>query len=158
VELNTWALGRLAEGFTAADVAYQKRRWNSLNRAMGQFHETFDLFLTPTLPRPPIKIGAFQNSASEARTMKLVDAMRGLKYLKGTKLIAELAEKSLGYISYTVIANMTGQPSMSVPMHWSTDGLPIGVMFSGRMGDETTLFRLVGQLEQEKPWFDRRPA
>ncbi len=158
VELNTWALGRLAEGFTAADVAYQKRRWNSLNRAMGQFHETYDLFLTPTLPRPPIKIGTFQNSASEARTMKLVDAMRGLKYLKGTKLIAELAEKSLGYISYTVIANMTGQPSMSVPLHWSAEGLPIGVMFSGRMGDEATLFQLAGQLEQERPWFNRRPA
>ncbi len=90
--------------------------------------------------------------------MKLVDAMRGLKYLKGTKLIAELAEKSLGYISYTVIANMTGQPSMSVPLHWSAEGLPIGVMFSGRMGDEATLFQLAGQLEQERPWFNRRPA
>lgn len=158
VELNTWALGRLAEGFTAADVAYQKRRWNSLNRAMGQFHETYDLFLTPTLPRPPIRIGEFQNSASEERTMKLVDAMNGLKYLKGTKMITELAEKSLGYISYTVIANMTGQPSMSVPLHWSEGGLPIGVMFTGRMGDEAMLFRLASQLEVEKPWFAKRPA
>ena len=65
VELNTWAQARLAEGFTAADAAYQKRRWNSLNRIMGQFHETYDLFLTPTLPRPPIAIGTFQNTASE---------------------------------------------------------------------------------------------
>ncbi len=158
VELNTWAQARLAEGFSAADVAYQKRRWNTLNRAMGQLHETYDLFLTPTLPRPPIPIGTFQNKASEERLLKLVDALGGLKYLNGSKTVADLAERSLGYISFTVITNMTGQPSMSVPLHWSAEGLPIGVMFAAKLGDEATLFRLAGQLEQERPWFDKRPA
>jgi amidase len=158
VELNTWAQARLAEAFSAADVAYQKRRWNTLNRSMGQLHETFDLFLTPTLPRPPIAIGSFQNTASEQRLLKLVDSLGGLKYLKGSKTVNDLAERSLGYISFTVITNMTGQPSMSVPLHWSADGLPIGVMFAAKLGDEATLFRLAGQLEQERPWFDKRPA
>ncbi|GAB3694034.1 amidase [Spirosoma flavus] len=157
VELNTWAQARLAEGFSAADVAFQKRRWNTLNRAMGQLHETYDVFLTPTLPRPPITIGTFQNTASEQRLLKLVDSLGGLKYLNGSKTVTDLAERSLGYISFTVITNMTGQPSMSVPLHWSSDGLPIGVMFAAKLGDEATLFRLAGQLEQEKPWFDKRP-
>ncbi|MBC7570489.1 MAG: amidase, partial [Spirosoma sp.] len=104
---------------------------------------------------PPIAIGTFQNSASEERLLKLVDAVGGLKYLNGTKIVNDLAEKSLGYISYTVITNMTGQPSMSVPLHWSADGLPIGIMFAAKLGNEATLFRLAGQLEQTRPWFDK---
>lgn len=79
VELNTWSQARLAEGFSATDLAFQKHRWNVLNRAMGQLHETYDLFLTPTLPRPPIAIGTFQNSVSEQRLLKLVDTVSGLK-------------------------------------------------------------------------------
>lgn len=156
VELNTWLQARLADGFSAADLAYQKGRWNILNRSMGQLHETYDLFLTPTLPRPPIPTGAFQNKASEERLLKLIDAVGGLKYLSHSKTVDELAERSLGYISYTVITNMTGQPSMSVPLHWSADGLPIGVMFAAKLGDEATLIRLAGQLEQASPWFNKR--
>ena len=56
-----------------------------------------------------------------------------------------------------MIANITGNPAMSVPLHWNDDGLPIGMHFLGRFGDEATLFRLAGQLEQARPWFDRRP-
>lgn len=158
VELNTYLQARLAGSYSAADVAYQKRRWNVLNRSMGQLHETYDLFLTPTLPRPPIAIGTFQNTPSEERLLKLVDAVGGLKYLKGSKTVDELAERSLGYIAYTVITNMTGQPSMSVPLHWPPDDLPIGVMFAAKLGDEATLFRLAGQLEQARPWFDKMPS
>ncbi len=162
VELNTWAQARLAEGFSAADYAFQKRRWNTLNRTMGRLHETYDIFLTPTLPRPPIEIGTFQNTASEVRLLKLVDSLGGLKFLSGTKTVNDLAERSLGYIAFTVVANMTGQPSMSVPLHWSADGpsspgLPIGTMFTAKLGDEATLFRLAGQLEQARPWFGKRP-
>ncbi|MBC7570829.1 MAG: amidase, partial [Spirosoma sp.] len=96
VELNTWAQARLAEGFSAADLSWQNRRWNTLNRNMGQLHEKYDVLLTPTLPCPPIAIGTFQNSASEERLLKLVDAVGGLKYLNGTKIVNDLAEKSLG--------------------------------------------------------------
>jgi amidase len=55
------------------------------------------------------------------------------------------------------LANFTGQPAMSVPLHWSQDGLPCGMQFMARIGDEATLFRLAKQLEDEKPWFDKNP-
>jgi amidase len=59
---------------------------------------------------------------------------------------------------YTPPYNMTGQPSLSLPMGMSRDGLPIGMMFTGRMSDEATLYRLAAQLEQARPWADRKPA
>jgi Asp-tRNA(Asn)/Glu-tRNA(Gln) amidotransferase A subunit family amidase len=61
------------------------------------------------------------------------------------------------FVPYTALYNVTGQPSMSAPLYWTPDGLPIGVMFSGRFGDEATLFRLGAQLEKAKPWAGRKP-
>jgi len=52
---------------------------------------------------------------------------------------------------------MTGQPSMSMPLHWNAAGLPIGTMFTGGFGDDATLFQLAGQLERARPWGDKRP-
>ena len=158
VELNTWALARMAEAFTGTDYAYQKRRWNGLSRSMAELHDHYDVILTPTLPRPPLAIGEFQNKPAEDRILKILDRLGALKRLKGGKVMDQLAEKAFGYISFTGIANMTGQPAMSMPLHWSAEGLPIGTMFTAMLGDEATLFRLAGQLEQAKPWFDLVPS
>jgi len=57
----------------------------------------------------------------------------------------------------TMLANITGLPAMSVPMHWTESGLPCGVQFVGRYADEAALFRLAAQLEKEQPWFDKKP-
>jgi amidase len=106
-------------------------------RLMAAFHETYDVILSPTLamPAPPLGVLRTDNADLEAY---------------GRALVA--------FMPFTQLFNMTGQPSMTVPLAWSEAGLPIGMMFSAPFGDEATLFRLAAQLEQAKPWFDKVPA
>ncbi len=157
VELNTWLLAKLGEVFTGADYAQALFLWNALSRQMAAFHQQYDVFMTPVLARPPIEIGGLQNTTQENLSLKLLQKTGGYRFLKGSKIIDDLIERTFSYIPYTAIANMSGQPSMSVPMHWTETGLPVGVMFTGRMGEEDLLFRLAAQLETAQPWFDRRP-
>jgi amidase len=94
----------------------------------------YDAVLTPTLALPPVPVGWFDE----------VDP-------------AENFERQKRFTPWTAIYNVSGLPAVSVPLHWSADGLPIGVMLAGRMGDEATLISLSAQLEQARPWKDRHP-
>ncbi|MGH3274988.1 MAG: amidase [Streptosporangiaceae bacterium] len=98
--------------------------------AMGQY----DAILTPTLALPPVPVGYFDE----------VDP-------------AENFERQKRFTPWTALYNSSGQPAVSVPLHWTDDGLPIGVMLAGRIGDEATLISLSAQLEAARPWRDRRP-
>ncbi|RMG13576.1 MAG: amidase, partial [Planctomycetota bacterium] len=73
------------------------------------------------------------------------------------KALDTLAEDALAATPNTMLFNMTGQPAISLPLHWSPDGLPIGTQWVGRFGDEATLLRLASQLETARPWADRLP-
>ena len=115
------------------------------------------MLLTPVMAQPPIVTGELQNSRLDDFTLKLLQKTGGYGLLKNSDLADELIERSASYIPYTPIANLTGQPAMSVPLHWIETGLPVGVMFTGRMNEEDLLFRLAGQLESARPWFTRRP-
>jgi amidase/6-aminohexanoate-cyclic-dimer hydrolase len=92
--------------------------------------------LLSTLGRLPVPIGILQSCGSdlEALTAKLQD-----------------------YAPNTLLFNVTGQPAMSVPLSWSRSGLPIGIQFAARLGDEATLFQLGHRLEEARPWAHRRP-
>jgi amidase len=147
----------IGKSYSARDFAYARKQWNVISRRFGQIHLNYDLWLCPTLASTPIKNGALQSNAIEQFILKAGIKLGLVPYLKGTSIVDNIAKRTLGYIPYTPIANMTGQPSMSVPLHWSKDGLPVGVMFTAKMGDEATLFRLAGQLEQAQPWKYKRP-
>lgn len=73
-------------------------------------------------------------------------------------IIKPLVAQTFEFIPWTPAFDVTGQPAMSVPLHWNEEELPIGMHFVGKWGDEATLFRLAGQLEKAKPWFDTAPA
>ena len=105
-------------------------------RRIAQFMNDYDLLLTPVLAEPPVPLGTFDATPE--------DAMAGMK-------------RSGSFSPFTAIQNMTGQPAMSVPLYWNEAGLPIGVQFAARYGDEATLFRLAAQLEAARPWADKRP-
>ena len=155
VEPNTYALHLLGKSYTAGDYTYAKRKWNEISRRIADFHQQYDLLLTPTLGQRPFKIGALQNSAAEERLIGLINTLSLGSAVRSQ--IDPLAEKIYNWMPWTAFANISGQPSMSVPLYWSDDHLPVGVMFSARFGEEDLLFRLAGQLEKVAPWWDKVP-
>jgi amidase len=108
-----------------------------ITRDMAKFLTRYDILLTPTLNEPPAPLGYFAPAPE--------NPMQGWF-------------RSGDFSAFTTICNLTGQPAMSVPLFWNSDGLPIGTHFVGRFGDEATLFRLAAQLEEARPWAGRRPA
>jgi amidase len=155
VETLTWTIGLLGRTLSAGDFAKAKRVWGIAGRAMGRFHQRYNLYMTPTLAYPPVKIGELQPKSYERLAMKAVNALGIGVILKVSGLTDRMAEASLSKTPFTQLANLTGQPAMSVPLHWTSDGLPVGVHFMAPFGEEAGLFRLAAQLEKARPWFDK---
>ena len=158
VEGPTWALKLLGDAFTAGEFVQALRQWNTFARQMGLFFQRYDLYLTPTTAFPPVRIGELKPKPIEERLMKITNALNLGKLIRLSGVADKLAIENLAKTPYTQLANVTGLPAMSVPLHWTADGLPSGVQFIAPFGDEATLFRLAGQLERAQPWFDRRPV
>jgi Asp-tRNA(Asn)/Glu-tRNA(Gln) amidotransferase A subunit family amidase len=111
--------------------------------------------LTPTVGVPPLPIGAFKLSTLQRQGLKVLAALPSGALLSQRARITEAFEPVFEASPFTMVANVTGQPSLSLPLHWTDDGLPMGMLFTARIGDEATLFRLAAQLEQAMPWRDR---
>jgi len=137
VEPLTWAAAELGRAVSAKEYVAAV----SLNHAQGRalarwWDEGFDLLLTPTCASPPPPLGHFAASSEDP--------------LKGFAL-------SLPYSVFTSPFNVSGQPGISLPLHWNDDGLPIGVQLVAAYGREDLLIRIAAQLEKAKPWKDRHP-
>jgi Asp-tRNA(Asn)/Glu-tRNA(Gln) amidotransferase A subunit family amidase len=126
-------------------------------RRLAEFHESYDLLLTPTTALPPPRIGELDLPPNLQKAQKGLVRARGAGLLRFTPLVDQLITKNLGWVPYTQLANLTGRPAMSVPLHWTADGLPMGAQLVGRLGAEGQLLRLAAQLEQAQPWANRRP-
>jgi amidase len=157
-EASTYALGLLGKALSAADYANAARYLQTAAREVGRFSEQYDVLLTPTLSQPPVPIGSLQPAGGQLALVKLIGRLNAGWLLKALGIIKPLAAQTFDFMPYTPVANVTGQPAMSVPLYWNDAGLPIGMHFAGRFGDEATLFRLAGQLERAQPWFERAPA
>jgi amidase len=132
------ALWQAGEQVTAAQWLTATEDVQRFSRRVARFLTGVDAFLTPTMSTPPLPIGTMVSTPD--------DPWRSL----------EISGQTVRYAG--VVANLTGNPAMSVPLWWNDDGLPIGVHFLGRFGDEATLIRLAAQLEAAQPWAGRRPA
>ena len=137
LEPLTWAGIRLGQKLRADVVFRALRDMRRMTREILRFFETCDLHLTPVMGTPPPKIGHIDPVRLEPR---------------------ELGKRQSVAFPFTPPFNFTGQPAMSVPLAWSETGLPIGMQFASRYGDEATLFRVAAQLEAARPWRAKKPA
>ncbi|MFO0230156.1 amidase family protein, partial [Gemmatimonas sp.] len=149
--------GLLGQAFQASDYAASMRRLQMAGRTCGEFLTRYDLLVTPTLGSPPFPIGALQPSSTERAALALLGRFGLGGALKAAGLLDETAKKVFGFMPYTPLFNVTGQPALSVPLYWNAQGLPIGTQVVARVGDEATLFRVAGQLERARPWTGRVP-
>ncbi|NNE69182.1 MAG: amidase [Rhodothermales bacterium] len=152
----TWALYNLGMATTAADFQLANRRIALETRKVGQFFQGYDVLLTPTLARLPLKLGTLAPSRIEEVVGRMVRTLRAGKLLRAAGAVREMATRSFDFVPFTPVFNATGQPAMSVPLFWK-DHLPVGVQLVGPYAGESLLFQLAGQLERARPWFDRRP-
>jgi amidase len=135
-EAATWRMYENAQRRGGTDYLLAVQDLQRLSRDVAAFFQDYDLWLTPTLGAPPQPLGYFDWTPESG---------------------AEARERINQYSCFTIICNVTGQPAMSVPLAWNSDGLPIGSQFIAPYGDEATLFRLAAQLEAARPWADRWP-
>lgn len=155
VEPETWLLYKLGKSFSANSFALAKLKWNEVNRNLAKFHTQYDLLLTPTLGMRPFKIGAMNKPKVEEIALNVLNALGISTIIRYTGMIEKIAEQTFSWIPYAPLANITGQPSMTVPLYWTNENLPIGAMFTAPWSDEATLFQLAAQLEEVQPWFNK---
>jgi amidase len=136
VERITWERVELGRTFSATDYARAIHTVHRTGRVVARFLERYDVLITPTMAKPPHPLGVLSLSSPDSA--------------------AFTAARSAS-VGFTSLFNSSGHPAMSVPLSMSRRGLPLGVQFVARFGDEATLFRLASQLETAAPWKDRRP-
>jgi amidase len=134
IEPLTQALIAAAKGFSAEDYSKAVLANQQAGRALGKFHEDYDIILSPTLSREPVPIGFIMDASEEEFGLKISQ-----------------------FMADTALFNQTGQPSISLPLCWSQNNLPLGMMFTAAFGNDGLLLNLAGQLEKAQPWWDKRP-
>ncbi|MBD3898065.1 amidase [Halomonas sp. ML-15] len=157
IEPSTRAVGRLGRQLKARDYVLGKRHWNRVARDMGAFHQRFDMLLMPVAAGTAPRLGELYPPPARERLMSLL-ALPGVPQLAlKLGLLKRLASDALRHTPYTQLANLTGQPAMSLPMHVTPAGLPVGVQVLGAMGDDRRLLKLAAELESEVRWSDQLP-
>ncbi|WP_437585550.1 amidase [Sorangium sp. So ce1000] len=139
LEAATLAMAEAGRRMSAVDVHDVLMARDQIARQLGQFFTRFDALLTPALAAPPIALGTLNGNDP---------TIGGEAWL----------DRIFEFAPFTPLFNVNGSPAMSVPLHMTADGMPVGVQFAGRYADDATLLRLAGQLEQAAPWDRRRPA
>ncbi|GGE33472.1 6-aminohexanoate-cyclic-dimer hydrolase [Halopseudomonas oceani] len=161
-ELLTRILAALGRAQSSGEYVSRHRDWNQFGQALGTFYQRYDLYLTPTLAHPPIRHEQAELPSRQQQILRLMLDSGLLSFMARRgwldTMIEGMALDNLTYVPFTQLANLTGTPAMSVPLHWTTDGLPLGVQFCAPSGGEALLLQLATQLEAAQPWKDHWPA
>ncbi len=137
IERVSWDCVEMARSISVEDYPAAIHTFHRQGRAMAAFRQRYDLLLSPTLALPPPTLGPLHMNTEDLEAFK----------------------QTIGAMSpFTPVMNMSGEPAMSVPLHWNAADLPIGVMISAAFGHEDLLFRVAAQLEEAAPWWDHRPV
>ncbi len=155
-ELDSLAMAAMAKTRHGVDYVRSYRQWNYYGYKLSSFLSKYHLYMTPTLALPPPRIGEVKTPAWAAALLR---AGAGMGLLRLIPLFAGIFEKqvlnNLKRVPFTQLANVTGVPAMSVPLHTFPNGLPLGIHFLADHGGEGLLFSLAGQLERAAPWYPR---
>lgn len=149
IEIITWVLNEAGKNVSAAAYSESLGGWDVAAAQMAEFHREYDLYLTPTNAHPAPKIGELLPSAEMHEQLLKVDHLRQAEQ---QKLVYDMFLPSLTYTPFTQLANLTGQPAMSVPTFITREGLPMGVQFIAGKGCEDQLIALASQIEQSELW------
>lgn len=157
-EAATYALARIGHAISGEQVSLARQYFGRLTRTIGHWFKDYDALLTPTLGRPPFPIGMLQATRAERAQLALLNRLPIAGLIKSGPLLTKFAEKTFDWIPNTPVFNATGQPSVSLPLHWSREGLPVGMMLTSRFAEDALLLKLCAQIEQAQPWFSRVPS
>jgi amidase len=155
LEAETQALAAAGRTVSAGELVAAMASVHAMGREMAAFFRLHDVLLTPTVARPPAPVGSLQSRPWERLALRFAAGLRARPLMD--RLLTQVGDRSFDATGFTMPFNQTGQPAMSVPFHFTPDGLPVGVQVVGRFGDEATLFRLAAQLEAARPWATRLP-
>ncbi len=155
---DTRTIALLGDSISGADYVAARSAWHDFARALGVFHERYDIYLTPVTAMGAARIGELETKPADERAAKIMIMLRAGKLLLKSGIAEKLAFTALERTPFTQLANMAFVPAMSVPLHWGADGMPVGVHFSAKFGAEDLLIRLAAQLETAQPWAGRTPA
>ncbi len=155
LEKQTALLCEIGEKFSAADVVRARYILDRTEQQLAQFLQDYAVLLTPTMAIPPPVINGLKPTQIEEALLTLLTHVPYGPALRA--LLPRFSAEFFAFTPFTPLFNITGQPAMSVPLYWDEQGLPIGIQFAGRFGDEVTLLQLAHQLEQAQPWMQKRP-
>jgi amidase len=155
LEPVTWVLNIIGCGLSSTELARALAHVQDAQWAMQRFHESVDILVSPVLAAPPLPLGCSPINTVEQVLIQLFH--RAITPPLTWMIRRRVLREAFAWSGYTQLANLTGLPAMSLPLHWTPDGLPIGVQMSAGLGNEALLFRLAAQLEEAAPWFHRRP-
>jgi Asp-tRNA(Asn)/Glu-tRNA(Gln) amidotransferase A subunit family amidase len=154
-EADTLAMAELGRSNGVAPLLESLGNVTSHVHALAGFHQHYDIFMTPTLAKPPLPVQSVVTPPALQRAARLVAKARAGRVLSATGILDQLIDENLGWVPYTQLANLTGRPAISVPLHWTAANLPLGVQLVGRLGADGGLLQLAAQLEEARPWAHR---